>query len=86
MPYNFSEEAKLTNDQLAEELAKITPLTTEELNKLLPRKVDKKRFEQILNIVNSAASQQKKLAALHENIAELGGVVIKLLVKYLKPI
>ena len=86
MPYDFSEEAKLTNDQLAEELAKITPLTAEELNKLLPRKVDKKRFEQILNIVNSAASQQKKLAALQENIAEVGGVVIKLLVKYLKPI
>ena len=86
MPYDFSEEAKLTNEQLAEELAKITPLTAEELNKLLPRKVDKKRFEQILNIVNSAASQQKKLAALQDNIAELGGVVIKLLVKYLKPI
>ena len=86
MPYDFSEEANLTNEQLGDELAKLTPLTVNELNKLLPKKVDKVRFQQLIEIVNSAASQQKKLAALQSNIAELGGVVIKLLVKYLKPI
>lgn len=83
MPYDFSEEAKLTNAQLADELAKRTPLKTEELNKLLPRKIDKENFNKLLDIVNSSASQQKKLASLKENIEDLGGVVIKLLDKYL---
>lgn len=83
MPYDFSEEAKMTNEELASELAKHSPLKAEELNKILPRKIDKERFNKLLNIVNSSASQQKKLASLTDNIKELGGVVIKLLIKYL---
>lgn len=83
MPYDFSEEAKMTNDELGGELAKYSPFKAEELNKLLPRKIDKERFNKLLNIVNASASQQKKLALLTDNIKELGGVVIKLLIKYL---
>ncbi|HHJ16962.1 MAG TPA: hypothetical protein ENJ80_09720 [Gammaproteobacteria bacterium] len=86
MPYNFSEEAELTNAQLAGELAKLTPLTQAEIDKLLPRKVDKKKFEELLNIVNSSAAQNKKVATLEKNVKSLGGVVIKLLGKYLKPV
>lgn len=84
--YDFTEEAKLTNKQLAGELAKLTPLTMEELNKLLPRKTDKKRLKKLIDVVNSAASQNRKLASLQSNFAELGGVVLKLLTKYLKPL
>jgi len=86
MPYDFSEEARLTNEQLAGELAKLTPLTAEEINRLLPNKVDKERFAQLIEIVNSSASQNSKLAALSDNFAELGGVSLKLLIKYLKPL
>jgi len=83
MPYNFSKPAEVTNEQFADELAKYSPLKAEELNKLLPNKIDKKHFGDLINIVNSSASQQKKLASLTDNIGELGGVVIKLLTKYL---
>ena len=83
MAYDFSFEAKQTNKQLSEGLAKLTPLRAEELNDLLPRKIDKQRFNQLLEIVHSSASEQKKLASLKDNIGDLGGVVIKLLVKYL---
>lgn len=83
MAYDFSEERKITNEELSGELSKLTPLKAEEINKLLPRKVDKERFNEILKIVNSSASQNRKLVSLKENFEELGGVVLKLLMKYL---
>ena len=84
MPYDFSEEAKLTNEQLAGELAKLTPLTSEEVNKLLPKRADKERLQQLIQLVNSSASQNRKLASLTSNFEELGGVVLTVLTKFLK--
>jgi hypothetical protein len=84
MGYDFSEEAKLTNEQLGDELAKLTPLTAEEINKLLPRRADKEGLKQLIQLVNSSASQNKKLASLTSNFSELGGVVLTVLTKYLK--
>jgi hypothetical protein len=84
MSYNFGGEAKLTNEQLGDELAKLTPLTAEEINKLLPRKAEKEGLSQLIELVNSSASQNKKLASLTSNFAELGGVVLTVLTKFLK--
>ena len=84
--YDFTEEAELTNRQLAGELAKLTPLTEKQVNGLLPRKVDKQRLKKLIGIVNSSASQNRKLAVLTSNLSELGGVVLKVLTKYLKPV
>jgi hypothetical protein len=86
MPYDFSEEAKLTNEQLGDELAKLTPLTAEEVNKLLPRKADKERLNQLIQLVNSSTSQNKKLASLTSSFEELGGVVLTVLTKFLKQV
>ncbi len=86
MPYDFGPEAELTNEQLAGELAKLTPLTAQEVNKLLPRKVDKQHLRQLIEIVNCSASQNSKLASIKSNFATLGGVALKLLTKYLKPL
>jgi hypothetical protein len=86
MPYDFGPEAELTNEQLGGELAKLTPLTAEEVNKLLPRRVDKQHLKQLIDIVNSSASQNNKLASIKSNFATLGRVTLKLLTKYLKPL
>lgn len=86
MPYDFSEEAELTNKQLAGELAKLTPLTEEQINSLLPTKVEKQRFRQLIEIVNDSASQNQKVASLTSNFSELGGVVLKVLTTYLRPV
>jgi hypothetical protein len=40
--------------------------------------------EQLIKLVNSSASQNKKLASLTSSFSELGGVVLTLLTKYLK--
>lgn len=86
MPYDFSEEAELTNKQLAGELAKLTPLTEEQINSLLPTKVEKQRFRQLIAIVNDSASQNQKVASLTSNFAELGTVVLKVLTTYLRAV
>jgi hypothetical protein len=86
MKYDFSREAELTNEQLAGELAKLTPLTEEQLSRLLPRKVDKQRLKQIIDIVSSSASQNQKLAALTSSFSDLGHVVLKVLTRYLGPV
>jgi hypothetical protein len=84
MAFDFSEEAALTNQQLAEEIAKLTPLTAEEVNKLLPTKADKQKLQQLITIVGGATSENKKIASLTQNIGELGGVVVRVLGKVLK--
>ena len=78
MPYNFSEEANITNKKLAGELSKLTPLKADEIEKLLPKKEDKVRLNKILKIVDSSAAENKKLAELKDNFEDLGGVVLKL--------
>ena len=84
--FNFGKEAELTNKQLADELAKQSPLTAAEVEKLLPSKIDKKRFEELLTIVNSATSENQKIAALTGKIQELGGVALRILGRFLKPL
>ncbi len=64
----------------------LTPLTATEVQKLLPKKVDKERLTKVIEIVNSAASQSNKVASLRKNFTDLGGVVLTLLTKYVKPI
>jgi hypothetical protein len=86
MPYDFGKEAKLTNEELGDELAKLTPLTAEEVNELLPKRADKEGLKQLIELVNSSASQNKKLASLTSSFSELGGVVLTLLTKYLKQV
>lgn len=85
-PYDFGDAAERTNEKLSGELAQLTPLTAAEIQKLLPTKVDKQRFAAILQIVNSSASQNNKVAALRKNFAQLGGVMVKVMGKYLKPV
>jgi hypothetical protein len=77
--FDFSEEAALTNDELARELATHSALSAAEIARLLPRKADKERLGQLIEIVNSSAAQNRKIATLRRNFGELGGVVLKLL-------
>jgi hypothetical protein len=81
MAFDFSDEANITNKQLAGELAKVTPMTVDEINKLL---VDKQRLAELISIVNSAAAENTRTAELTNKMGDLGGVVMKLLSTYLR--
>ena len=84
MPFDFSKAAQRTNEQLAEDLAKITPMTAAEIEALLPEKVDKQQFQQLIDIVGNAQSENEKIAALTTNIGQLAGVTVKVLGTLLK--
>jgi hypothetical protein len=71
-----------TNDTLASRLSSVTRLKDEEIKKLFPDPADIKRVAKLLEIVNGAATKNRKIAALKENIDDLAGVTLKL-VKYL---
>lgn len=82
--FDFSREAALTNQELAEEMAKLTPLTAAQIQKLLPTRVEKQQLATLIEIVNSAASQNNKIASLRKNLGQLGGVAMKILSTVLK--
>lgn len=83
--FDFSDEAELTDQELAGELSKHTVLTKSELAELLPKRADLERLKELIEIVNAAASHNNKIAKLQDNFEELGGVALKLLGHVIKP-
>ena len=83
MPNRFRQiaarSANRTNREMAEELSQMTALTAEQIERMLPKKADKERFAELMAIVNSSASNNKKVATLRKNMNELGFVVMKVL-------
>ena len=73
------ESRQKTNAELAGDLAKLTPISEEQLNALLPTRQDKEDLARLVAIVSAATSQNEKVAHLKSNIDQLGGVVVKLL-------
>ncbi len=68
-----------TNKKLANELARLTPITEEELKALLPTKEDKEHFAELMAIVKSASAENKKIAELGRSMERLGAVVVRVL-------
>ena len=51
----------------------------EDIQRLLPSKVDKERFGTLMAIVADTASDNRKVAALKENMDEVGQVLVRIL-------
>jgi hypothetical protein len=73
------EARESTNRALAQELTALTFLTEQDVARLLPRKVDKERFGTLMAIVAADTDDNAKVAALKENLDEVGGVLVKIL-------
>jgi len=73
------EARESTNRALAQELTALTFLTEQDVERLLPRKVDKERFGTLMAIVAADTDDNAKVAALKENLEEVGGVLVKIL-------
>jgi len=69
----------LTNKQLGEELAKLSPLNDQKLRELLPTKRDKERFAELMAMVEREAARDEQLAYLSKNLQTTGKVVLKVL-------
>jgi hypothetical protein len=76
----ISREAReSTNRALADEISSLTFLTEEDVERLLPRKVDKERFGTLMAIVAADTDDNTKVAALRENLDDVGAVLVKIL-------
>ena len=76
----ISEEAReATNANLAGEISSLTRLSEEDIQRLLPRKVDKERFGTLMAIVADSTSNNAKVAALKDNLDDVGQVLMRIL-------
>lgn len=68
-----------TNRKLADEISSLTFLREEDVERVLPRKVDKERFGTLMAIMAARTSEDAKVAALRENLDEVGSVLVRIL-------
>jgi hypothetical protein len=76
----ISREAReQTNRALADEISSLTFLTEEDVERILPRKIDKEHFGTIMAIVAAHTDDNTKVAALRENLDDVGRVLVRVL-------
>ena len=52
-PYDFSNEARETDEELAEELSKLTALSDQKISELLPKRVDQEELKGLIADANA---------------------------------
>ncbi|RJQ46106.1 MAG: hypothetical protein C4538_07375 [Nitrospiraceae bacterium] len=70
---------KKTDDQLASRVSSLTRLSDNEVKKLFPTPADVDKLKQLMQIVKSSDSRNKKVLNLTNNIETLAETAIKLL-------
>ena len=71
--------SKLTDQQLATEIANLGALSRADVLQLLPEKRDKETFIQLMHEVESERGEAEKLAFLRDNLETAGRIAMKLL-------
>lgn len=71
--------SKLTDEQLAKEIAALVPFNLEKVQELLPQKQDKGEFLELMKKVEDETEMDKKLANLETNVQILGPAILKIL-------
>ena len=76
----ISREAReSTNRELAGEISSLTIFTEEDVRRILPTKAHKLRFGTLMAIVAARTDDNAKVAALRENLDDVGDVLVKVL-------
>ena len=73
------EAADHTNQVLRGEISSLTVLTEQDVDRVLPRKIDKERFGALMAIVGAGTDDNTKVARLKENFDEVGQVLVRIL-------
>ena len=85
MPDSFDDildqAEQLTLGQLDSKISSLTRLKDSELSSWFPAKADKQKLLQLMQIVQSASSDNEKKAELIKNIESVASVVITMLSK-----
>lgn len=69
--------SKKTRQQFADEIARRTSFTEQELKTLFPKQTDRDELDELLKIVKSATDENKRKARLIKNIDKVAGAVLK---------
>jgi hypothetical protein len=73
------EAADLTNKELAGRIAELTPISSAQLQELLPSKRDKEDFVALMRVVEEETNLENQLNFLRDNLATAGRVALKAL-------
>ena len=73
--------AKETDRQLAGEISSLTTMTDSEINELFPTHRDKQQLAKLMEIVNTAGSQNLKIKRIVDNIEDVADAVLKIVGK-----
>lgn len=74
--------AQKTNEQLADQIAKLSALKLSEVQELFPKKTDQNKLVELMQIVKSSQSKNKKVTEITENIEKFAGIIVSLLGKF----
>lgn len=83
-PYDFTKEAKATDEELSEDLRRLGGLSDEEVVKLLPQRADQDQLKELLAAVNSAATENQKKAVLLDRLAAVSEAVTRVVAELIK--
>lgn len=75
----FERASRLTDQQLATEIAAIGPFNRDKLQELLPETRDREVFLELMRVVEDESDMDKKLAYLQTSVEILGPVILKVL-------
>lgn len=68
-----------TDEEYKNVISSLTRLRDEELDKFFPERADKEKLLELLELVNSGTSTNKKILKLKENSEKFGFISLKLL-------
>ena len=73
--FNFTEEAKIADRKLADQLKKLGALREEKIKELLPERADQEILKQLIKDVNSEANSNRKKTLLLNRLSQVSDVV-----------
>jgi hypothetical protein len=82
--FDFSDEAKQTDEELSGDIQKLQGLSEAQIQQLLPNKVDQDKLNEVIQAVNAAASENERKAVLMQQLKNVSGIVKDIVVKVMK--
>lgn len=82
--FDFSDEAKQTDEELSGDIQKLQGLSEEQIQQVLPNRADQDKLTEIIQAVNAAASENERKAVLMQQLKDVSGVVKDVVVKVIK--
>ncbi|WP_258195696.1 hypothetical protein [Nitrosomonas ureae] len=78
----INEAGNRTDNKLAGKISVITRLSDDEIEKLFPDPAEVKKLAALMEIIKRSGAQNEKINKIVNNADEFGGIILKLLTKF----